>query len=180
MAEAQTFLPVKLICGIIYALDSVFLKAKVELVSSFGPVDSVSDPFPFSLTDYYVQQMGDSLHRRFLSFEQLRSPEILSSAKQKTNALEEKIWIEEGTSHRAVNLDPGCLSGYALIMATAKNFSHRIPLTGGIYAHLELLFGKKGVKTLEWTYPDFREDRYHDWLLKIRGQFLEQSRDPNN
>jgi hypothetical protein len=176
MAEARVFLPVKLICGVIYKLDSVFRSAQAELISNFGPLDSVSEPFPFSLTDYYDQQMGGSLLRRFVSFEQLCSPEILCTAKQKTNALEEDIRIEIGSTQRAVNLDPGCLSGSALIMATAKDFAHRVPLREGIYAHLELLFGREGIRTLDWTYPDFRGDLYHTWLLSIRSQYLEQLR----
>ncbi len=176
MTEAKAFNPVKLICGVIYRQDAVFRKAQAVLISNFGPLDSVSEPFPFSLTDYYIEQMGSSLLRRFVSFEHLCSPEILSSTKLKTNALEEEIRHEMGYTLRAVNLDPGCLSGWALIMATAKNFAHRVPMINGIYAHLELLFGREGIRTLDWTYPDFREDIYHDWLLKIRSRYLEQQR----
>ena len=176
MAEARAFLPVKLICGIIFRFDSVFCKAQSQLVSNFGPLDSVSEPFAFSFTDYYLLQMGEPLLRRFISFERICSPEILSAAKLRTNALEEEIRSEMGSSYREVNLDPGCLSGSALIMATAKDFAHRVPLRDGIYAHLELLFGRSGIRTLDWTYPDFRVNLYHDWLLKIRSRYLEQLR----
>ncbi len=176
MAEARAFLPVKLICGIIYKLDSVFCKAQSKLISNFGSLDSVSEPYTFSFTDYYIQQMGEPLLRRFVSFERIFSPEILSTAKQKTNALEEEIRAETRSLNREVNLDPGCLSGSSLIMATAKDFAHRVPLSDGIYAHLELLFTKSGIRTLDWTYPDFRDNLYHDWLLQIRSQYLEQLR----
>jgi len=57
-------------------------------------------------------------------------------------------------------------------MATAKDFSHRIPLRDGIYAHLELMFTKQGVRYLEWTYPDFRQPDYHDFFLGVRKSYL--------
>jgi len=59
-------------------------------------------------------------------------------------------------------------------MATAKDFAHRIPLQHGIYAHLELLFSKKGVKVLDWTYPDFRSEEYQSFFREARKIYLEQ------
>ena len=75
---------------------------------------------------------------------------------------------------RVVNIDPGILSSAALIMATVKNFSHRIPLQKGIYGHLEFLFGKNSVKILPWTYPDYRSPEYHDYFLNVRELYLQQ------
>jgi hypothetical protein len=59
-------------------------------------------------------------------------------------------------------------------MATAKNFAHRVPLSGGIYAHLELLFTKTGVKTLDWTYPDFRTEQYWRFFVNVRKSYLDR------
>jgi hypothetical protein len=56
----------------------------------------------------------------------------------------------------------------------APDFSHRIPLRKGIYAHLELLFGKKEAKTLMWTYPDFRTEEYQRFFLEVRKIYLAQ------
>ena len=78
-----------------------------------------------------------------------------------------------------MNLDPGILTSSALIMATTKNFAHRVPLSGGIYAHLEFLFTKTGVKTLDWTYPDFRGQGYQDFFLNVRKIYLDQFRETN-
>ncbi|MGB9894061.1 MAG: DUF4416 family protein, partial [Candidatus Saccharicenans sp.] len=70
--------------------------------------------------------------------------------------------------------DPGYLTASALIMATTKDFAHRIPLNQGIYAHLEMLFQKKGVKLLEWTYPDFQQSGYQEFFLRVREVYLAQ------
>ncbi|MFQ6069126.1 MAG: DUF4416 family protein [Candidatus Aminicenantales bacterium] len=174
MAEAKPFTPVKLICGIIYS-EPVFLDtAKKFLIRGYGPLDSESQTFNFTFTDYYQKEMGENLKRKFLSFTRLFSPERLSEIKIRTNSLEEKVRKIHKVNFRAVNLDPGYLTRAALIMATVKDFSHRVALNQGIYAHLELLFSGNRVRTLEWTYPDFRTEEYQEYFLAVRKIYLEQ------
>ncbi len=74
---------------------------------------------------------------------------------------------ERGVTGRPVNIDPGYLTASALVMATAKDFAHRIPLAGGIYAHLEFLFTRTGVRTLDWTYPDLRREPAQGYLRAV-------------
>ncbi len=174
MAEALLFTPVKLICGIIAARDDIFAKSITYLTDIFGPIDHTSLLMVFKFTDYYAKQMGEGLKRKFVSFAELVSPEKLSEAKIRTNVLEEDMRKESGSAKRIVNLDPGYMTASALIMATAKDFSHRIPLQKGIYAHLELLFGKNDVKTLSWTYPDYRTEEYHRYFLEVRKIYLKK------
>jgi hypothetical protein len=133
----------------------------------------------FRFTDYYEKQMGKGLKRAFVSFRELIAPENLSETKIRTNLLEDEIKKEFGSPKRSVNIDPGYMTASALIMATAKDFSHRIPLQEGIYAHLELLFGKNEVKTLDWTYPDFRTASYQRFFLEVRKNYLEQLKSLN-
>jgi hypothetical protein len=174
MAEPVPFSPVKLICGIIASKEAFFIKAEERLVQLFGPVDIISPLFIFNYTDYYKKQMGKNLKRKFLSFAGLISPEKLGEIKLQTNELEEEIREELKGGRRVVNLDPGYLTRAALIMATAKDFAHRIPLQQGIYAHLELLFIKKSFKTLDWTYPDYRTEDYHEFFMDVRRIYLSQ------
>jgi hypothetical protein len=174
MGEAKPFAPAKLVCGIIASEEIYFKKTEEELVALYGPVDLKSQCFPFDLTSYYEIQMGKNLRRQFLSFENLVPPERLSAIKLETNALEKKLREELDSSRRVANIDPGILTASSLIMATTKDFSHRIPLAHGIYAHLELLFSKTGVRLLNWTYPDFRQEDYQRFFLEARRIYFRQ------
>lgn len=178
MAEIRRFPPVKLICGIIAGPDEHFLRAEELLSGLYGPVDFRSARFPFIFTDYYEAEMGPGLRRGFVGFERLIDPSGLAAVKVRTNGLEREIAEEfaaegrSGRRARVVNLDPGYLTAAALIMATAKNFSHRIPLQEGIYGHLEFLFTKSGIRRLDWTYPDFAQAGYQAFFLEVRRDYL--------
>jgi len=175
MAVPRSFPPVKLIAGLIFSEEEARERADRGLRELFGEIDARSPVFDFDLTDYYRREMGSGpLKRVFVGFVTLRSPEELPDIKGRTNALEEKIRRERGAAARPANIDPGYLSRAALIMATAKDFSHRIPLRDGIYAHLELLFSKAGVRVLDWTYPDFKRPEYHDFFRGVRASYLEE------
>ncbi len=177
MAEIKPYKPVKLVCGIIFPEEEIRKQAEVRLSEKFGPPDLASPSFPFNYTDYYRPQMGPVLYRSFVSFVRLIQPEELASIKVWTNQLEEDFRQLFRAPARPVNLDPGYLSASALVMATAKAFSHRIPIGQGIYAHLELLFARKGVRLLDWTYPDFQQPGYQEFFLLAREIYLRQLRD---
>ncbi|MCD6516931.1 MAG: DUF4416 family protein [Candidatus Aminicenantes bacterium] len=175
MAEPKSFKKRKLIIGIMAGEPEVFSMAQEELGNLFGSIDMESNFFPFTYTDYYSKQMGGaSLMRKFISFDTLVDPETLSEIKITTNRIEEKIRIDLQSPHRIVNIDPGVINDSSLIMATVKDFAHRIPLQKGIYGHLELLFGKNEVRILDWTYPDFRKETYHSFFLDARKKYLDQ------
>lgn len=174
MAEAKPFPPVKLICGVIFSREDALDQAEKRLIDLYGPVDFASPLFSFDFTEYYEKQMGKDLKRKFLSFERLIPPESLSKIKLETNELEEEIKKSLKARLRVVNLDPGYLTSSALIMATAKNFAHRIPLQKGIYAHLELLFTRKEPRPLSWTYPDYKTEGYQNFFIAVRKTYLSQ------
>jgi len=174
MAEPKPFLPVKLICGAMASDVRLIGTAEDRLAEVFGPIDRRSPLFDFDTTDYYTEEMGGPVKRTFLSFQNLVPPTRLASIKLRTNELEETIRKTAGLGYRAVNLDPGYVTPSALIMATTKNFAHRVPLADGIYAHLELLFVKTGVKHLEWTYPDYRRKEPEEFFLGVRRAYLEE------
>ncbi len=174
MAESKPFFPVKLVCGIIFAAEAILQEGENFLVESFGPMDLRSPVIDFDTTDYYNREMGRNLKRLFVSFTDLIGPEKLSDIKLLTNAAEGRIRHERRADHRLINLDPGYLTAAALVMATAKDFSHRIPLKDGVFAHLEFLFTKSGIQTLGWTYPDLRNSGYHNFFLTARQIYLKQ------
>jgi Domain of unknown function (DUF4416) len=174
MAEIRPFTPAKLIVGVIYSLDAALRRTEEALQAGYGPIDFKSAAFRFDQTGYYDQQMGRGLFRLFLSFSRLIPPEFLSRIKVCTNALELETRKFLAREERVINIDPGILTASALIMATAKDFSHRIPLDQGIYGHLELLFSRSAVKLLPWTYPDFKQEGYQRYFLEVRRAYLRQ------
>jgi hypothetical protein len=170
--------PVKLVCGILYH-DELWIEPVLsDLQLNLGALDFRSEAIPFHFTDYYFEEMGQPLFRRFVSFEKLVDPSSLADIKVDTNALEEK-YAKQGGS-RVLNLDPGYLTAAAYVLATSKNYSHRIYLGKGVFAQQELLFERKRILTLEWTYPDYRSFEYQEILRKIRRRYLEQLRELNN
>lgn len=177
MAQPKEFAPVKCVCGVIFKEDADYSEVRRRLEAEWGRVDSESAPFPFDLTAHYGAEMGEGLRRRFVSFEALIAPERLPSLKVRAIALEETLRKERGAAGRPVNIDPGYLTAAALVMATAKGFAHRVPLAHGIYAHLEFLFTRTGVKTLEWTYPDLRREPAQAYFRSVRESFLRQIRE---
>ena len=172
MALTRPFPPAKLVCGIIAGEERTFDLAEAALSGLYGAVDVRSGRHPFDFSDYYEPQMGPGLRRGFLSFSSLVPPESLSGIKVRTNALEEDIRLAADAPRRAVNLDPGIITAAALVMATAKDFAHRVPLRDGVYGHLELLFSKQGIRLLDWNYPDFRDGRYAAFFLEARRRLL--------
>jgi hypothetical protein len=173
MAEIRPFSPAKLVCGIIAAADEHLDRAEAALGGLYGPIDGRSGRLPFDFSDYYEPQMGPGLRRGFVSFAPLVPPESLSGIKVRTNALEEEIRLAMDSPRRVVNLDPGLITSAALVIATAKDFAHRVPLRDGIYGHLEFLFARHGIRILEWTYPDFRDGRYTPFFVEARKRLLD-------
>lgn len=180
MGFPQKFKKVNLIVGVIYREEDFLKRALLELQKIFGRIDMESASFKFDVTDYYNREMGEGLKRKFFSFEELVEPEKLPEIKIKTNEMEESLKREAGATGRVVNIDPGILTATSLIMATTKNYSHRIPLRDGIYAHLEFLFQKNSIKYLDWTYLDMRKEEYAEFFLKVRRLYLEKLRKLKN
>ena len=124
---------------------------------------------PFTATDYYFREMGSPLQRRFLLFSDLYCPSCLPAAKHFSNDLEIETALN---GRRRVNIDPGFISPANVVIATCKNFAHRVPLQDGIYAHLEYVYRKGAFSTLDWTYPDFHQAEYRDFFKQARSFLL--------
>ncbi len=173
MAEATGPPRVKLICGVIAAGEEALDAAAERLVGPCGPVERVSEVYPFDLTDYYAAEMGPDLIRRFLSFEGFFDPAALADVKLVTNAIERAIAAEGAEPPRPVNLDPGYIAPAKLVLASMKNFAHRIYLRDGVFAEVTLQW-RRGWRALEWTFPDFASGRYDGFLAEVRADLLER------
>lgn len=164
MGQKNTFNKVNLFTGLIFN-NSIDIEPLVSrLKNEFSEIDMISDQFDFDFTDYYFIEMGKPLSRKFFSFSRLISPEELPEIKLRTNEIEKEFSI---SGKRRINLDPGYLSDANVIIATTKNYYQRIPLNKGIYAHMEYVIKGKSLNILEWTYPDFRSEKYMDFFQKM-------------
>ena len=162
-------LKVKLVIGFIYKDEAVFLKAKEKLRKKFGKVDFVSACLDFNYTDYYEAEMGKSLKRRFISFIKLIPIQDLYRVKLYTNRLETKFLAAKS---RQVNIDPGYLDLAKLVLATTKDYAHRIFLRKNIFAEITLTFRGNSFSANEWTYPDYRSKEYIDIFNQIRKLYV--------
>lgn len=165
---------VKLIIGLIFKEDNLFNKTKVILEKCFGKIDFESQTFPFIHTTYYEKEFGKNLKRRFLSFKRLVSPQDLSQIKIITHKLENKLSI---AGCRTINIDPGYLDYSKLLLASTKDYRHRIYLNQGIYAEVTLFYKDKTFQPWEWTYPDYKTKEYIEVFNLIREIYTQQMKD---
>lgn len=174
--------PVKLITGIIAFSDSIVIKCERALIKAFGKIDFKSPKFDFNYTDYYNEEMGTGLIRYFFSFEKLVPPSQLAGIKILTNAIESKLAVRRPGKNmislrRRVNIDPGYINDAKLILASTKDYFHRIYLSKGIYAENTLFFQRGSFRPFDWTYPDYRAKDYICALNHIRSIFMGQRSD---
>ncbi|MFH0738702.1 MAG: DUF4416 family protein [Candidatus Omnitrophota bacterium] len=171
MGKIQKTQPVKLIAGFIFKEEVYLKKAKAFLFKRFGALDYESQILDFDYTDYYAKEFGQGLKRSFVSFERLILPSELSRIKIITNKIEDRISYQ---GLRLVNIDPGYLDLAKLVLASTKDFCHRIYLDCGIYAEITLSYRGKAFKPLSWTYPDYRSVEYIDIFNRIREIYAGQ------
>ena len=169
MSQPSTPKPVKLIVSLIAGGEKRITEAATELSQSYGKIDFMSACIPFTMTEYYQTEMGEGLMRRLISFADLLDPERLPEVKQYTDKLETHYTRSEG--NRRINLDPGYITLYQLILATNKRFAHRPYLRDGVYADLTLIYKEKSFQPLAWTFPDYGSAEMIGILNRLRERY---------
>jgi len=171
MSEPRPVDSVKLLMSTIFT-DGDLLKSILEVLSEhYGSIDFISDQMPFHYTDYYTEEMGSPLARRFIFFDVLIPPESLPDVKLLANDVEHRFSVR---GKRRVNIDPGYISQAHLILATGKGYTHRPYLRDGIYADLTLMYRGKTFHSLPWTYPDYSAKPVIDMFNRIRSKYIMQ------
>lgn len=171
MAAPKSPLPVKLIIAALYSDENLLNAAREKLLQHCGPIDFISQAFPFALTDYYVPEMGAPITRLFYGFAQLISPDDLARIKLATNAIESEL---SRNGKRLVNLDPGYLDPDKLVLASAKYNGQKIYLAEGIWADLTLHYEKGHFTAYPWSFADFRSGAYEKMFLRLREIYKAQ------
>ena len=162
---------------------------RADLVERFGPVDYETPPLPFAHTTYYDGELGTPLARRLLGFARLVPLDGLAGVKLATNAIEAAYTrpadirpvdtppvgtqpVGPSGGSRRVNLDPGLITLERLVLASGKNFTHRVYLGQGIWADLTLIYNKKtGWVVLPWTFPDYATEDMKRRLTELRALY---------
>ncbi len=163
-------IPVKLILSMITADNSYFKEVIKRAEDFWGKIDFLSEKLSFNHTAYYEEEMGGALFRKICSFEKLISPERLPSIKLQCSSFETMFLDEQGK--RRVNVDPGYMAREKMVLATFKNFSHRIYLGEGVYGDLTLVYRDKNFRALDWTFPDYSSQEMLNVLNVIRDRYV--------
>ncbi len=161
---------VKLIAGMLSSRKELLDEAADLLAGDYGAVDYRSGLIPFTYTRHYEREMGGGLMRQFVSFKNHVCADAIAGIKLRTVEIERMF--SSGTGRRRINIDPGYVSGAKLVLATAKNYDHRIYLGCGIFAEVTLHYRGNSFIPWEWTYPDYRTKEYIDIFNHIRKIYM--------
>jgi hypothetical protein len=174
MGSIRTFNPVKLFVGILVSESGRLAEVETRLSAEFGAIDVRSSVIPFTFTDYYRRETGDQILRAFISFEHLIEGDRLPEIKHWTNALEVEFAGASRDVPRPVNLDPGYLEHSKVILASTKNFYHRMYLGRGIFGEVTMHFRNNAWEFFPWTYPDYQSEGYRRFFLELRQRYRVQ------
>lgn len=171
MSKPKEPLPAKLVVALIYKDDPTALSGWKAAEKNWGAIDFLSEKRDFDYTRYYEDEMGFPLFRRWATFTELVPQDRLADIKWQALELEKQRTID---GRRQINMDPGLITAERLVLATGKNYSHRIYLGKKIFADLTLVFSKGSFQPLDWTYPDYRDEQSLWMFNKIRERYLKE------
>jgi hypothetical protein len=113
--------------------------------------------------------MGRPQQKTYLAFEKPIAREELPQYKCFTNELEQQ-YARNGK--RVINCDPGYISRDKLVLASTKDFYHRLYLGQGIFGEVTLHFRKGEFQVFPWTYPDYQNRELWAMLIKARAKLV--------
>ncbi len=139
-------------------------------------IESSSEIFDFSpFTDYYEAEFGKPLYKYFVVFSGLWPADELVRFKLLANELEKS---GQPQVKRWFNMDPGYVAMAKMVLATTKDFAHRIYLGQKIYGDVHYQFSRNGVRLQPWTYPDYQQEILQKYFLQIRENYRRELADP--
>ncbi len=139
------------------------------IADAFGPLDDLSDEFPFDSSNYYAPEIGENLKRLFISLKNTKNPSDLAEFKKNSITLEREFFTDKGK--RLVNIDPGYLDSTKIVLASTKFGGHKIMLNHTICADMVLDFYKGSFRSFDWTFPDFKSGAYFEYFGKLRDLY---------
>jgi hypothetical protein len=167
---------VLLFISTLYSNNDTFYYSKEILKNIFGEILLISPTIPWDYSSYYKDEIGWPLQRQFIFFKSLIDPGLLADIKLKTNEIEASL---SSGGKRNINLDPGYLTLSKVVLASTKNYAHRIYLGKGIYAEVTLIYKDSTYKPHLFTYRDYQDKTHIDVFIKAR-EMLKKMLDKND
>lgn len=170
---------VKLFIAVMSGQEQYQNNVEDKLVASFGPIQRRSSVFSFSeFSHYYDDELGSPVWKYFISFHRLIQADELVPVKLATETLQHTYAVKQNDElHRSVNLDPGYVTGWNVVLSTVKNHGHRLYLREGVFAEVTLLYRNRSFQPLPWTYSDYSSTDILEFLELVRRDWLADCRD---
>jgi len=161
------------LAGLLTGDEGLFARALEELEPFFGPVMRESEAVPWKHSSYYEDELGTDLLRKFVFFSRSVDPIELVEAKRATMGVERKLGRKTTSSiTRRINIDPGYMTKAKLVLASSKDFSHRIYLGGGVHAEVTLYFKDESFRPFFYTYQDYKDEKNISLFNEVRKEFF--------
>lgn len=165
MGKVRAAEPVLLFVGTLYSDAGIFDYSKEIIGKNFGDILLTSPSIKWDHSSYYKDELGWPLFRQFIFLKNLIDPGILADIKLKTNEIEDAL---SSKGKRCINLDPGYLTLSKIVLASTKNYAHRIYLGKGIYAEVTLIYKDNMYAPHFFTYRDYQDKTYIDIFMNVR------------
>ncbi len=157
--------------GSLFSSRDILASAEALLTERFGEVVLCSPVLRWDHSGYYDEELGVPIRRRFLFFGPVVDTASLPDIKRQTREIEELFSVE---GRRRINLDPGYVTLAKVVLASRKNYSHRIKIGTGVFAELELFYRDGRFNMMPYTYSDYRDEGVLRIFTRARG-FLKKS-----
>ena len=162
--------PAALFVAVLFTPAMPYDEVRAEVTREFGDILEASPVFPFNYSEYYRAEMGGNLQKVFFLLARLIDPAALVDWKLHAQEVEARY---TANAQRQINFDPGCLDASKLVLATTKNYDHRIYLGRGIYGDVQLRYRLQKFHFNEWTYPDYRDPEHLTFFENARARYFD-------
>lgn len=135
------------------------------MTEAFGPVLVESPAYPWAHSHYYEQELGTPITRRFLFFERMIPQDGLREIKLQAMRIEQEL---ANADRRTVNIDPGYVTTAKVVLASTKDYAHRIYIGGGIFAEVTLYYMHNAYHGCAFAYQDYLAPEVTALFLEVR------------
>jgi len=146
------------------------LTLALEKLRDFG-IFCMSSCFYFEgLQNYYSKEMGSPLIKLYLYSKDLFEDTKILDLKLKTMDIEKAFSID---GKRTINIDPGYIDKYHLVLASSKERAARVHIGKNIFLEMEYIYMFRDFKPFYWTYQDYRHPDVKEFFNKARKYYLD-------